>query len=119
MMRKFQALGAVAMFVLLLGVAGCPSKTTIREITRDPGRYENKEVAIVGRVTNSYGALGKGVFEIDDGTGRMWVFTEKYGVPSRNAYVGVSGRIIQGFSYAGSNYGTVLRETDRRSRPKG
>lgn len=118
MMRR-RVLGAAALLALALGVAGCPSRTTISEITRDPGRYADKEIAIAGRVTNSYGALGKGVFEIDDGTGRMWVFTEKYGVPSRNAQVGVSGRIVEGFSYAGSTYGVVLHERDRRSRPKG
>jgi hypothetical protein len=66
-------LGALALLALTLGVAGCPERTTIRDVLRDPGHYRNKDVAIGGRVTNSYGALGHGIFEIDDGTGRMWV----------------------------------------------
>ena len=110
---------AAALLALALGVAGCPQRTTIRDVMNDPGRYQNKDVAIGGRVTNSYGALGKGIFEIDDGTGRMWVYTDRHGVPTRNAYVGVSGRIVDGFSYGGSSYGTVLHETERRSRPTG
>ena len=117
-MRR-RVLGAAALLALALGAAGCPSRTTIAEINRDPGRFAGKSIAVAGRVTNSYGALGRGVFEIDDGTGRMWVFTEKYGVPGRNAEVGVSGRIVEGFSYAGSTYGVVLHERDRRTRPRG
>ncbi len=117
-MRKSRILGAAMLLALALGATGCPSRTTIREIMNDPGRYQNKEVAIGGRVTRSYGAMGKGVFEIDDGTGRMWVFTEKYGVPGRNAYVGVAGRVVDGFSYGGSTYGTVIHESQRRTREK-
>ena len=116
---RHRVLGAAMLIALALAATGCPSRTTIREITNDPGRFAGKEIAIAGRVTNSYGALGTGVFEIDDGTGRMWVFTEKYGVPSRNAQVGVAGRIVEGFSYNGSTYGVVLHERDRRRGPKG
>lgn len=116
---RHRVLGAAMLVALALGVSGCPSRTTIREINNDPGRFAGKEIAIAGRVTNSYGALGRGVFEIDDGTGRMWVFTEKFGVPSRNAQVGVAGRVVEGFSYGGSTYGVVLHEKDRRSRVKG
>ena len=118
-MKRSRILGAAALLVLMLGVTGCPSRTTIRDIMNDPGHFQGKEVAIGGRVTNSFGALGKGVFEIDDGTGRMWVYTEKYGVPGRNSYVGVSGRLVQGFSYQGSTYGTMIHETNRRSRERG
>ena len=118
-MKMSRILGAAALLALTLAVTGCPSHTTIREIMNDPGHFQGKEVSVAGHVTRSYGALGKGIFEIDDGTGRMWVYTEKYGVPGRNAYVGVAGRIVDGFSYAGSTYGTVIHETDRRTREKG
>jgi hypothetical protein len=116
---RHRVLGTAVLIALALAATGCPSRTTIRDIKDDPGRYAGKDIAIAGRVVNSYGAMGRGVFEIDDGTGRMWVFTEKHGVPSRNAEVGVAGRIVDGFSYAGSNYGVVLHERDRRSRTKG
>jgi hypothetical protein len=73
-----------------------------------------KEVAIAGHVTNSFGALGTGVFEVDDGTGRMWVYSQSYGVPSNGAKVGVRGTIQQGFSLGGRTFATILRETERR-----
>jgi hypothetical protein len=95
----------------------CPSQTTISKINADPARYRNKEVAIVGTVRDSYGALGQGAYEIDDGTGRLWVVTRR-GVPSRGSRVGAKGRVYTGFNFGGRNYGTVLEETDRHSKDK-
>ena len=93
----------------------CPSQTNISKITANPDRYRGKEVGIAGRVTDSYGVLGAGAYEIDDGTGRMWVATRR-GVPSRGAHVGAKGYVHNGFSFAGRSFGTVMEETDRRSR---
>lgn len=115
-MTRRRAFVGASLLVLALAATGCPSRATIGELTSDPGRYRDKDVAVAGRVTNSYGALDKGVFEIDDGTGRIWVFTDKHGVPSKGAEVGVSGRVVSGLSYGGRTFGTVLREKDRRSR---
>ena len=100
-----------------LSMTGCPPTMRIAEINRDPGRYYNREVTVVGRVTRSYGALGQGVYEIDDGTGRIWVLTEKYGVPGKDAYVGVQGRVYPGLTYEGRTYGMGMRETERRKHP--
>jgi hypothetical protein len=97
-----------------LVLAACPTRTSIERINRDPGRYAGKEVAIAGHVTTSFGALGTGVYEVDDGSGRMWVFSERYGVPSDGTRVAVRGRIEQGFSFGGRSFATVMRETERR-----
>jgi hypothetical protein len=109
-----KALAAVLLVIGALILAGCPTRTTIEKINHDPSRYAGKEVTIAGRVTNSFGALGTGVFELEDGTGRMWVFSERYGVPGRDAKLAVTGRIEQGFSFGGRNFATILRETERR-----
>jgi len=74
-----------------------------------------KEVGIAGRVTDSYGFAGAGAYEIDDGTGRIWVAT-KHGVPSRGSQVGAKGYVHNGFSFNGRSFGTVMEETDRRTR---
>ena len=104
---------------LLLGTvlfSACPSQTNISKINADPDRYRGKEVGIAGRVTNSYGAMGTGAYEIDDGTGRIWVVATKHGVPSRGSQVGAKGYVRNGFNFNGRNYGTVVEETDRRTR---
>ena len=106
------------LFALLSGIflfTACPSQTNIAKINADPGRYRNKEVGIAGTVTNSYGVMGNGAYEIDDGTGRIWVATRR-GVPARGSRVGAKGYVHNGFNFAGRSFGTVLEETDRRSR---
>lgn len=101
----------VATVVIL---AACPPRESIAKINHDPGRFAGKEITLAGRVTNSFGAMGSGVFQVDDGTGTMWVFTDRFGIPGREAKVAVTGRIEEGFSFHGRNYAVVLRETQRR-----
>ena len=105
--------------VLLLSFAGlllaaCPPRESIARINQDPGRFAGKEISIAGRVTDSFGAMGSGVFQIDDGTGTMWVFSERFGVPASGAKLAVVGRIEQGFAFGGRNFAIILRETERR-----
>jgi hypothetical protein len=117
-MHLLKKIGAASfIFATVLLLTACPSETTISKINADPARYRNKEVAIVGTVKDSYGALGQGAYEIDDGTGRLWVVTKR-GIPSRGARVGVKGHVYTGFNFGGRNYGTVIEETDRRFKEK-
>ncbi len=109
---KYLATALLVVGTILL--AACPQRTTIARIDRDPGRFAGKEVTIAGHVRNSYGAMGTGVFELEDETGHMWVFSERYGIPGRDARLAVTGRIEQGFSFGGRNFAVVLRETERR-----
>ena len=115
------ALKKAAVFTVLIAgtllLTACPSQTKIGKITADPDRYRGKEIGIAGTVTDSYGIPGAGAYEIDDGTGKIWVATKR-GVPSRGSRVGAKGYVHNGFSFAGRSYGTVLEETDRRSRTK-
>lgn len=104
-------LGSLILIGALL-LTACPNQETISRINADPGRYRNKEVGIVGTVTDSYGVLGNGAYEIDDGTGRLWVVTTR-GVPARGSRVGTKGKIYTGFSWGGRSFGTVLQETGR------
>ena len=97
-----------------LVLAACPTRTSIERINRDPGRYAGREVAIGGRVSNSFGLLGSGVYQVDDGTGQMWVFSQRYGVPNNGAKVGVRGTISQGFSFGGRSFAIIMKETERR-----
>lgn len=115
-MRKTSMLLGVSIALLSLALTGCPERIRIGDIQNDPGRYYNKEVTVAGRVVRSYGALGQGVYEIDDGTGTLWVATEKYGVPSKDTYIGVTGRVIPGVTWNGRNYGNGMHETRRRTR---
>src|SRR2546427_10988663 len=104
--------------ILLFGIvlASC-ERTRIGDITSDPGSFKNKEVAVAGEVVQAMGAsigtFSKGVYEISDGTGTLWVYSESRGVPSKGARIGVKGRVEESVTILGKNYGTLLRESDR------
>jgi hypothetical protein len=94
-------------------LTACPNETTIGRLTADPARYRHQEVALTGQVTNSFGLLGQGGYELSDETGRIWVITTR-GVPSKGARVQTVGKVVHGFTWSGRNLGTVLEETGRR-----
>jgi hypothetical protein len=117
--------GTARLFALLLVVtagifaAGCPQRTTIAEIERNPSRHVDKEVVITGVVKDSYGIsipgtnMRGGIYKVDDGTGSIWVMTENT-VPAKGAEIGVRGTVGNGVSYKGRNYGLGMYEKDRR-----
>ncbi len=102
--------------ILALGIVltAC-ERTRIGDITADPGRFMNKEVKVAGEVTQSIGILGRGVYQIDDGTGKLWIFSNGRGVPSKGAKVGVKGLIKQSVTLMGTNYATIMEERGRTS----
>jgi len=115
MNSRHQANFLLLILVGVLFLTACPNRETISKINADPGRYRNKDVAVAGTVTDSYGVLDMGIYEIDDGTGKLLVVTHR-GLPSRGAKVGATGRIFTGANYGGKSYGTVLEESDRRAK---
>lgn len=66
--------------------------TSIRKITADPSRYRTNEVKISGEVLDSYSIGSRGVYHVDDGTGRLWIYSDN-GVPRKGAQVSVWGTI--------------------------
>lgn len=115
MQRHLKFVAAFVLVVATLSLAGCPKSTTIAEINADPGRFRDKEVSIQGSVVNSFGLGTEGAYELDDGTGRMWVVASGRSVPSKGANVRATGRVQTGLTFAGRSFGTVLRETNRHS----
>jgi hypothetical protein len=103
---------AVLVIAAMFMMVGCPTHASIADISQDPGRYAGKDISIRGSVSDSFGALGNGVFQIDDGTGRMWVYSQNFGVPGNGNKVEVVGRVEQGFALAGRSFGVILRETE-------
>ena len=80
----------------VLFMTSCEKKS-INQILADPQRYANREVGIEGRVVKSYSVLGNGAYQVDDGTGKLWVVS-KTGVPREGARVAVKGTIRDGFN---------------------
>ena len=88
-LARWMAVAAVTLGALA-GVA-C-REITINRLLAEPGRYSNEEVGLKGEVVDSVSLLGRGAYKLDDGTGTIWVVSDK-GVPRRGARVGVRGKI--------------------------
>ena len=117
----------VVIVVLLLTVGlltvACPDRKSIADIEANPSKYQNKDVVVAGVVRDAYGInipftnVSGGVYKIDDGTGSIWVFTER-GVPSKGTEIGVKGKLQNGLNWNGKNYGLGIMESERRFRKK-
>jgi len=112
-MRKTPALWIFAFPALLL-LSSC-GYTKIGKITADPARFRNQTVRVEGRVTNSFGALSVGGYQIQDDTGKIFVLSNR-GVPSSGSRVAVSGKVIEGVTVMGRSFGTSIQEHDHRVR---
>jgi hypothetical protein len=99
---------------MALLLAGCGT-VRINRILADPARYNNRSVQVEGRVVNVVGALNMGLYEVDDGTGRIFVVSTR-GVPTRDAHVKVNGYVQPGINVMGRTLGTGIKETGHRVR---
>ena len=117
-MRSINTVSRVAIVcsiaAAILVLAACPQQRNIADIINDPGRYANKDVGVRGTVTQSFGALGTGMYQVEDGTGRIWVYSENRAVPGKGTRVGVAGKVQPTFTFGGKSFATVIRETGRR-----
>jgi hypothetical protein len=107
------AIVLVAVLVLTGSLAGC-EQTKISDINADPAKYSGKDVTIAGQVTSAYGALNQGAYELDDGTGKIWVVSSGFGVPAQGTRVAATGRVTQGVTVGTRQFANVLRETKPR-----
>src|SRR5688500_4120755 len=76
----------------------CASTRTIKQLLADPARYRDDTVKLSGEVIDSYSLANRGAYQIDDGTGRLWVVSET-GVPRKSARVTVKGTVREGFNF--------------------
>jgi len=86
---------------------------TIARITADPSRFRNQTIRVTGTVTNSVGLMGKGGYQIEDSTGKIYVISGT-GVPSRGSRVTVTGRVLPGAEVLGNAVGVAIRESSHK-----
>ena len=109
--------------VSALASAACASRS-VNQIIADPSRYRDREVRLSGAVVDSYSFVNRGAYRIDDGTGQLWVVSDK-GVPRLKARVTVKGTIREGFNLGslgdriklppGIGSGLVLMESSHKA----
>jgi hypothetical protein len=115
MMKRLTWLAAPALTIVL--VAGCAltaRRTTVQELKYNPGRYQDRTVAIDGVVTSSWGVplVPFRLYKVDDGTGEVTVVARGGRTPTRGAHVRVTGRVNDVATIGGSTVGLHLEERD-------
>jgi len=121
--RRRTALTMVLAISALSSIA-CTSMT-VNQLMADPSRYRNRDVRLSGAVVDSYSFADRGIYRIDDGTGRLWVVSTT-GVPRNSARVTVKGTVREGFNLGslgdrinlppGVGAGLVLMESSHKAR---
>ena len=104
----FRSASATALLLL----AGCASVTPIGELLQNSSKYNGKEVRIKGEVKESAGLLGRGAYQVKDGTGTLTVISETSAPPPSGSKIGVKG-VFQALLTFGSKSLAVLKEQSR------
>ena len=95
--------------IMLVGLNGCSRTIRIRDLLDRPQEYNGKTVQVEGTVTQSAGVLGTGAFEIDDGTGKIFVIARGQGVPGQGAKTKAEGRFESVFSLLGRTIAAIVQ----------
>jgi hypothetical protein len=107
----------VASLALAATLSGCALATrrpTVAELKYNPGRYQDRTVAIDGIVTSSWGIplMPFRLYKVDDGTGEVTVVSQGGRVPTRGAHVRVKGRVSEVATFGGQAIGLHLQQRD-------
>jgi hypothetical protein len=104
-----RALALTAALSLLAACSLLPTK--IADIQKDPGRFENHDVTVRGKVdgVTRLPFMAEGTYELDDGSGIIRIVT-KGSLPADGSTVTVRGKVSSTFEIAGRSYGLVVRE---------
>jgi hypothetical protein len=94
---------------VLIGLSACAGSIRIRDLLDQPQKYEGKTVRVAGTVTKSAGVLGTGAYEIDDGTGTIYVIARGQGIPREGAKTRAQGRFESVFSFLGRTMAAIVQ----------
>jgi hypothetical protein len=106
----------IAPLTLVMMLSGCAialRSPSVAELKYNPGRYQNKTVAINGVVTSSWGIplVPFKLYKVDDGTGEMTVVSQGGRTPSKGSRVRVKGRVSDVATFGGQSVGLHLEQT--------
>ena len=95
--------------MMLVSLSACSRTIRIRDLLDRPQEYDGKTVQVEGTVTQSAGILGTGAYEIDDGTGRIYVVARGGGVPREGAKTKARGRFESLFNLLGRTMAAIVQ----------
>jgi hypothetical protein len=112
--RIAHVVAPLALMAMLSGCALAVRTPSVAELKYNPGRYENKTVAVTGVVTSSWGLplVPFKLYKVNDGTGELTVLSQGGRTPTKGARVRVKGRVNDVATFGGQAVGLHLQQTD-------
>ncbi len=98
--------------LLGLGLGACAPTLRISDLLDEPQRYDGRTVQVEGMVTRSAGLFGAGAYQVDDGTGSIYVIAQGRGVPREGAKTKAKGRFQSVFNLAGRTIAAIVQGRD-------
>ena len=114
-LRTHSLTGIAALLVLAGLLSACALRSpSVAELKYNPGRYQDKTVAINGVVTSSWNVplVPFRLYKVDDGTGEVTVVAQNGRVPTKGARVRVKGRVNDIATFGGQSLGLHIQQTD-------
>jgi hypothetical protein len=104
----------IALAALLSGCGLTTRNVSIAELKYNPGRYHDRNVAIDGVVTSSFGLplVPFKMYKVSDGTGEVTVLAQDGRVPTKGAHVRVKGKVGEVATFGGQSVGLHIRQRD-------
>lgn len=93
----------------VLAAASCASSLKIRDVLRDPARYNGQTVQLHGVVSRG-GPVMSGAFELSDNTGTIMVILPEKSAPREGTSLKVQGTFRSGYDYDGSRIAVILKD---------
>jgi hypothetical protein len=101
-------LGMLMAALALTAALSGGERTKISNINKNPHKYAGTEVTITGTVTSTVASPNPGTFQVDDGSGRLWVLSTSDDVPAQGSSVAVTGLVESGVNLGSGALVTTL-----------
>ena len=100
--------------MMLTGCSLALRSPSVAELKYNPGRYQDRTVAVTGVVTSSWGLplVPFRLYKVDDGTGELTVVSQGGRTPSKGSRVRVKGRVSDLAIFGGQSLGLHLEQRD-------
>ena len=100
--------------MMLTGCSLALRSPSVAELKYNPGRYQDRTVAVTGVVTSSWGLplVPFKLYKVDDGTGELTVLAQGGRTPSKGSRVRVKGRVNDLAIFGGQSLGLHLEQRD-------
>ena len=99
---------------LAFSLAGCATRQSIADIKYNPGRYQDRTVAVEGMVTSAWGVplVPFKLYKVDDGTGEMTVVASNGRTPTQGVARPGQGPCQRSATFGGQSLGLHLEQKD-------